>query len=195
MAAADLIAPRNQWAACGTDTRLADGKGPASAGSEAIVVVDEILREHIETLRMLQLSVAYISTNKASGMYASLALVLSELLATFGSLLTTELFVELSPGGVGVAMLTRARGRVSSEGRLRSAARLFTDASATREQRSPMATRLAWAPTTTPGGRGRGRGAMGALAPILPTAFRSASAVVNSASASFRGGPSEAARP
>ena len=121
-------------------------------------------------------------------MYASLALVLSELLATFGSLLTTELFVELSPGGVGVAMLTRARGRVSSEGRLRSAARLFTNASATREQRSPMATRLAWAPTTAPGGRGRGRGAMSALAPILPTAFRSASA-------SFRGGPSEAARP
>ena len=38
-------------------------------------------------------------------MYASLALVLSELLATFGSLLTTELFVELSPGGVGVAHL------------------------------------------------------------------------------------------
>ena len=69
------------------------------------MVVDEILREHIETLRMLQLSVAYISTNKASGMYASLALVLSELLATFGSLLTTELFVELSPGGVGVAHL------------------------------------------------------------------------------------------
>ena len=54
---------------------------------------------------MLQLSVAYIGTNKASGMYASLALVLSELLATFGSLLTTELLIELSPGGVGVAHL------------------------------------------------------------------------------------------
>ena len=38
-------------------------------------------------------------------MYASLALVLSEVLATFGSLLTTELLIELSPGGVGVAHL------------------------------------------------------------------------------------------
>ena len=69
------------------------------------MVLDEILREHIKNLRMLQLSVAYISTNEASGTYASLALVLSELLATFGSLLTTELLIELSPGGVGVAHL------------------------------------------------------------------------------------------